>query len=89
MRNRRNTRRIPVRLVGDNPMRTPTNHEDNFMWREARRTKVQAQEREQEILHLIQYHLTKLRLALWLFDTERDDFELSDEDITRRIREAL
>ena len=53
------------------------------MWREARRTKVQAQEREQEILHLIQYHLTKLRLAL------REDFKLSDEDITRRIREAL
>ena len=64
-------------------MKTTTNREDSFMWCEARRTKVQAQKREQEILHLIQYHLTKLRLAL------RDDFELSDEDITRRIREAL
>lgn len=64
-------------------MRTPTNHEDNIMWREARRTKAQQQEREQEILHLIQLHLTRLRVAL------RDDFQLEDADITQRIRVAL
>ena len=64
-------------------MKTTTNREDSFMWREARRTKTQQQEREQEILHLIQYSLTKLRVAL------QDDFQLESDDITRRIREAL
>ena len=64
-------------------MKTTTNREDSFMWREARRTKTQQQEREQEILHLIQYSLTKLRVAL------QDDFQLESDDIARRIREAL
>ena len=64
-------------------MRTPTNHEDAVMWREARRTKVQQQEREQEILHAIRAHLTRLRIAL------RDDFQLMDDDITKRVREQL
>ena len=64
-------------------MKTTTNREDSFMWREARRTKTQQQEREQEILHLIQYSLTKLRVAL------QDDFQLESDDIARRIREEL
>ena len=64
-------------------MKTTTNREDSFMWREARRTKTQQQEREQEILHLIQYSLTKLRVAL------QDDFQLESDDIARRILEAL
>ena len=43
----------------------------------------QQQEREAEILHAIQTHLTRLRVAL------RDDFQLMDDDITKRIREQL
>ena len=52
-------------------MKTTTNREDSFMWR------------EDQISDVICYYIVKMRMAL------RDDFKLDDEEITRRIREAL
>jgi hypothetical protein len=64
-------------------MKTTTNREDSFMWREAQRAQTQRQEREDQISDVICYYIVKMRMAL------RDDFKLDDEEITRRIREAL
>ena len=64
-------------------MLTPTNHEDYFMWLEAAKDARRAAKREHDIETTLRYHLYNLQKAL------RDDFELSDDDITQRIREAL
>lgn len=60
-------------------MRTPTNHEDNQLWREAAAAQARKAKREADINALIDESLDRLRTAL------RDDFSLSDREIMVRL----
>jgi hypothetical protein len=64
-------------------MKTPTNHEDNQLFREAAKRQNRQQKREREIDAAISRSRVKLIRELM------DDFNLGPEEIARRIREAL
>ena len=64
-------------------MKTPTNHEDNQLLRQAAQNQKAREVREQEIRNFVVHYLTLLRTGL------KEDFQLNDGEIVRYVREQL
>lgn len=64
-------------------MRTPTNHEDNQLFREAGKVWAQHKKIQREINALVNLRIDSLMVAM------REDFALNDAEIAKIIQEKL
>jgi hypothetical protein len=62
-------------------MRTPTNHEDNFMWQDAAKKQRLKTRRKQEIKRVVHRHMGRLYKELM------EDFDLTVEEYRNLVKE--